>query len=204
MEIVLYIIGAIVAMVMFLPASGTTQIRNLPLLIALLSLVALYFIYRFIRAVVLLLKTKSCLISKGYSISKVAVFPFGASAFGRLSITAHKDGETLGVLCTLRKRKHWQCCFCDAEHLEFYKWTMSVAKSSKRGTVAQGRADKRRVRKQRLVWRKSDAAQPTKNILVFDKFPYSIKTARGNTEVGNGDDIGGAYIYDFKGLKKYM
>lgn len=204
MEIVLYIIGAIVAMVMFLPASGTTQIRNLPLLIALLSLVALYFIYRLIKAVVLLLKTKYILISKGYSISRVAIFPFGANVFGRLSITAQKGGAVVRVLCTLRKRKHWQCCFCDAEHVEFYKWTMPVAKSSKRGTVAQGGADKRRIRKQRLAWGKSDAEQHTKNILVFDKFPYSIKAAKGNAEVGNGDDIGGAYIYDLKGLKKYM
>ncbi|MBE6548365.1 MAG: hypothetical protein E7667_05780 [Ruminococcaceae bacterium] len=81
---------------------------------------------------------------------------------------------------------------------------MPVARSGKRGTVARGSSDKRRIRKQRLAWNKNADTDRVKNILVFDKFPYSMKMSKGNCEVGNGDDVGGVYIYNIDGLETYM
>ena len=65
MKYVVYIILAMTAGLLFLPRTGTSEIRNLPLLILLLSIICLLVLIRFFKYVILLAKTKNCLKRNG-------------------------------------------------------------------------------------------------------------------------------------------
>ena len=53
MKYFIYAVLAFIAALLFLPASGTTQIRNLPLLLFTLSVILLFMFVRFFKYVLL-------------------------------------------------------------------------------------------------------------------------------------------------------
>jgi len=60
MKYVVYVALAFIAGLLFLPRTGTTQIRNLPLLILILLIVLILILIRFFKHIVLMVKTKNC------------------------------------------------------------------------------------------------------------------------------------------------
>lgn len=201
MKIVLYIIATIVALVLFLPKTGSTEIRNVPILIAMLSIVAIYWIYKLTRAIILLLKAKRLLEKRHLKFESIRMFPFGASPYGRLSIVARGKDATYNILLTTRKRKGVQYHFCDGSNIEFYKTSGNMFKTRYSSGVVNMHVKK--VGKQKLKWADTGGANVIK-ILVVDKFPYKMTRAKGECEIGNGDNIDGTYLYDFKGFKNYI
>ena len=201
MKFVLYIIAAILALVLFLPAPGTTEIRNIPLLIVLLSLVAAYWVFKAVRAIALLLRTKRLLEKRHLKIERVRMFPFGADIHGRLSIVAGGKDATYNILLTTRKRKGIQYHFCDGENLELYKTSGNMFKTRYSSRVINVYVKK--VGKQKLKWADAGGSNVIK-ILILDRFPHKMTRARGECELGNGDNIDGTYLYDLKGFLNYI
>ena len=185
----LYIIAAIAALILFLPAPGTTEIRNVPILIAVLSLVAVYWIYKFVRMAICLHKTKALLEKRRFKIESIRMFPFGIVAIG-------KDA-TYNILLVSRRKRGVQYHFCDGNTIVFYRASGNVYR---RGVINM---HVKKVGKKILKWpdvRTSNAVR----ILVIDKFPYKITKVRGECELGNGDSVDGVYLYDWKGFSNFI
>ena len=64
MKYVLYVIATIVALFLFLPTTGSNEIRNLPLLIALLVIIVGLILWYLITRVAFLQKVKKALKNK--------------------------------------------------------------------------------------------------------------------------------------------
>ena len=70
MKYALYCILAFIGLALFLPKSGSTEIRNLPLLIVIISLLLVYAAYRYIKLIFLAYKVKKSLKKVGFTAKK--------------------------------------------------------------------------------------------------------------------------------------
>ena len=185
----LYVLAAIAALILFLPAPGTTEIRNIPILIAVLSLIIIYWVCRFIRMIIRLHKTKDLLEKRRFKIERVRMFPFG--------IVAKGNDATYNILLISRRKRGVQYHFCDGSTITFYRTSGNMYR---RGMINM---HVKKVGKQILKWPDTRASNVVR-ILIIDKFPYKITKVRGECELGNGDGIDGTYLYDFKGFLNYI
>ena len=87
MKYVIYGAGVILALALFAPASGTTKIRNLPLLIALVLCLLFFAFYRILKYAFLMHKAKNALKQKGFRREKTIFFPFASMLHGHYSMT---------------------------------------------------------------------------------------------------------------------
>ncbi len=179
----LYAGALIFGLALFLPSSGSTEIRNLPLLLAILSCIAAYFIYKFIALLILAYKIKSVLRKQGLQVKRTRLF------FGKGYTVAESQNETFDVYFLLRKSKYYRYHFNTVNRLEHWKTTFAVAKSSKRGTIARGTADTRMVGWQELSWRQFVKERTVHRYIVINKLPNSISDAAHREELSEGDQI---------------
>ena len=102
MKYVVYIAMLFVCGFLFLPRTGTTEIRNLPLLLFILTLILIYTLIRFIKYVLLIVKTKKQLKKSGIKKAKIK-FSLGPPFF-----------TVITALHFLTKTK-WHKLFCFQE-----------------------------------------------------------------------------------------
>lgn len=184
----LYAVAVIFGLALFLPASGSTEIRNLPLLLALLFCLAVYLICCLIVLGIFVHRIKSILRQKGMQVKRTRIFP------GWGYVVAETPTETVDVCFLLRKKKYYRYHFCSTNRVEYWKTTFSVARSSKRGTVARGAADTRMVGRQEISWRQFVEERRVHRYVVMNRLPDSISDAARREEVSDGDCICGSDI----------
>lgn len=202
MKYVVWIISAFIAFFMFVPKTGSTEIRNLPVLIAILALAALFLLCQLIRRIVFMRKVKKALKNNRCEIVKTVFNPFAARFHGRFSVTFKTEGRTVNALLLMRKRKYQRYHFESAQDLEFYRSTRVVFNSTKiQGATVSNLVETKMVGKQRLMWSEADC-----NIVVFDKLPDHITDSKTKNLLGRGDRIccTNIYISDLASLKEYL
>ena len=184
----LYAASVILGLALFLPTPGSTEIRNLPLLLALLFCLAVYLMCHLIIRLVLVHRIKSILRKKGMQVKRTRIF------LGWGYVVAETPSETVDVCFLLRKKKYYRYHFCSTNRVEYWKTTFSVARSSKRGTVARGAADTRMVGRQEISWRQFVEERRVYRYVVMNRLPDSISDAARREEVSDGDCICGSDI----------
>ena len=191
MKYVLYVIFAIVAFLLFFPTTDEKHIRNLPLLIAILAVIASLFIYHLIRRAVFMGKVKKALKTSGCEIIKTYFNPFASRLKGRYSVTFRKDGKTICAILLIKKRKYQRYHFANIDYLEFYRSNRVVFNSTRvRGAVISNLVETKLVGKQKLSWDAADI-----NIVVFNKIPDHITDSKTKNLLGKGDKICGTETY---------
>lgn len=191
MKYVLYVIAAIVALLLFLPTTDGNHIRNLPLLIMILVVIAGFLIYQIIRRAVFVKKVKKVLKNSGCEIIKTHFNPFASRLKGRYSVTFKKDGKTICAILLMKKRKYQRYHFENLERLEFYSSNRVVFKGSRvRGATISNLVETKLVGKQKLAWDEADV-----NLVVFNKIPDHITHSKNKDLLGKGDKICGAETY---------
>ena len=196
----LYALALILGLAFFLPTSGSTEIRNLPLLLAILGLVLIYWLYRSILLLVLAQKIKYALRQKGLEVRRTRLL------FGKGYVVAENAEETVDVYFLLLKRKYYRYHFVNPTLVEQWKTTFSVARSSKRGTVARGAADTRMVGRQNLSWRQFVEERKVQRFIVMNKLPDGISDAANREMPGEGDRIcnSDVTLWSLEGFQKEM
>jgi hypothetical protein len=192
MKLFIDIIICIVAAFVFLPAPGTTEIRNVPLLIIFHIFIFARIIFKLAKRVSFASKVRSALQQKGLGIVKS-----GISA-----ITAEKDGVTYNVKLIIRKNAHISYYFKDESTLEFYKTNRLVVNSVKaKGASATKYTETKRTGfTKKLKW-----AENVENMLVIDKFPAYVNDSVKKEPLGSGEKIcGKVSIYDYDGLSEFL
>ena len=191
MKYVIYTILGIIAFLLFMPETGTTEIRNLPLLILVVAVIVGFLIYYLIRRAVFLKKVKKELKKNGCEIIKTHFNPFASRLKGRYSVTFRKDGKTICAILLIKKRKYQRYHFANIDYLEFYRSNRVVFNSTRtRGAIISDLVETKLVGKQKLSWDVADI-----NIVVFNKIPDHITDSKTKNPLGKGDKICGTETY---------
>ena len=106
MKYIIWGAGVILALALFAPASGTTKIRNLPLLIALVLCLLVFAFYRILKHAFLMHKAKNALKQKGFHREKVTFFPFASMLHGHYSMTFRHSDKKVKIVFLVAKRKY--------------------------------------------------------------------------------------------------
>ena len=202
MKYVLYVIFAIVAFLLFFPTTGSNQIRNLPILIAILVIAAGFVLFALIRRVVLFQKIKKAIKKRDCEIIKSAFNPFAARLHGRYSVTFKSNGKIINALLLIRRRKYQRYHFENADYLEFYRSNRVVFRSIKsRGATISDLVETKKVGRQPLKWDDSD-----RNIIIFNKIPDHITDSAQKNLLGKGDRVceTETYIADIESLNQFL
>lgn len=188
---------------LFLPQSGTTEIRNLPLLLFILSLVLLFILIRFFKYALLVVKTQKQLKKIGVQKTKVNFFPWMSFFHGHYSINFSYNNKVTQIMLFSRKRIYQRYHFDSINKLEFYRSNRVVFNNIKAigGTISK-LIETNLVGKQKIKW---DDDSETR-IIIFDKLPEQITDFTKKENLGVGDQIGASniYLFDWISFCKHM
>lgn len=192
MKYIIYTILAIFGLALFLPEPGTTQIRNLPIFIFVVSCIAVYIIYRTARLALLMRKIKKSTKSAGMTIQKSRL------SIGNGYIIAKRNDENVLIRFLVRKRKFCRHHFASENVIEYYKTSAAMVKSSKRGTFAKGAVETRKVGEIQLCTIRNES-EFSKSFIVIDKMPDMVTDYKFQKNLFDGDIIGdnGAIFISF-------
>ena len=192
MKYVVYIAVLFVCGLLFLPRTGTTKIRNLPLLLFILSLVLIFILIRFFKYVLLVVKTKKQLKMIGIQQTKIKFFPWASFFHGHYSITFHHENNIAQIILLSRKSKYQRYHFDSVNKIEFYRSNRVVFNNIKaKGATISKLVETNLVGKQRLKW--DDAAKI--RIIIFDKLPEQITDCVKKENIGTGEQICASHMY---------
>ena len=200
MKILIGIFGVIFSFVLFLPKETGAPIRNLPLLIAVLVLVFILLLIRFLKYVALMLGAKRILHEKGFQAVKCHINPFVCRLRGRYMMTFQRNHEKLDVLFLVRRWRYPHYFFDAVNRIEFYVAHRMVYPGGKtRGVVMARQSEVYPAGRRELAWK----SMP-KGILLFDKLPNKVTDSVRKEELGCGDAICASEVrlYDLNGLKR--
>lgn len=186
MKYFVYTSLALIAIALFVPKTGTTQIRNLPLLLALLSLIAIFLLIRSVQYIVLILRTKHHLQKNGYRVQKTSVLPYPINKY---NLTVQNENQTLHIVCLLRKRPYWQYHFDSINRLEYYKSASTAVRSGGgySATMYRKNIETRYMGKSKLPFQQEDAGTA---VLIINRMPcYVSSNTRRNPSHSAGDLI---------------
>ena len=204
LKILIAFVLALFAGALFLPSADHSGIRNLPLLIALLSLVVLIFVVKVFQYLILMRKAKRILREKGFRCVKTVAFPFGAWLRGRYSMTFQNGQNAWDVVLLVRKKHYQHYYFKNINEIEFYRSNRVVFNGGKtRGGTISNLVETKLIGKQKIKWGSSTEGLDGKMMVLFDRLPYKTTDSVKRQELGNGDLIGdsNAYLYDLDGLQ---
>ena len=191
MKYLIYAGAAFCAGLLFLPRTGTSEIRNLPLLIAILTIVAIGIAVRFLKCVLLFCKAKKALARCGVKLEKVRFFPWASLFHGQYSLTFFHENRLVEMVLLSRKRKYRRYHFESVEKLEFYRANRVVFCNSRiRGATISNLVEVQRVGRQRIRWDSSAQAR----VILFDRLPDHITDSVKREYLGAGERICGSDV----------
>ena len=130
MKYLVYFILLFIAGLIFLPRTGTTEIRNKPLLIFVIFLIVIRILIRFFKYVLLMVKARRLLKQNRKKVIKIRFFPWASLFHGQYSITFQSEDEIAQIILISKKRKYQRYHFDSINRLEFYQANRVVFRSS--------------------------------------------------------------------------
>ena len=197
-----YVIGTgltFLALLLFLPAPNSTQLRNLPLLVTLLCLLAAVAAWRLLKYASLMAKAKRLLKSKKFKDIRCEYLPLSARLHGRYSLSFRHGSDTVQIVFLARKKKYPHYHFLNDNQIEFYKTILTVVSKQVVAQVSHATAT-RLVGRRRIAWNRA----ATVRIVLFDRLPPQISDAQKRGEIGVGEHMKSvnAYVLDWKAFEK--
>ena len=196
MKCFIYCLLGFIAFLVFAPESGSTEIRNPELLIALASIAAIILIIKSLKLALLASNMKKLLNENKYQVKRVR---FG---FGKVYITAENHKETLEICLLRRKKDYLKHHFAAAHHIELYKTTVSAVRTGRDIARVSKYSEVKHAGDIRIAKPKFDSA---KHYVVFDIFP-SLISDYTNRSLQIGDKIGESEIgvFDLKAFAEHI
>ncbi len=186
MKYLVYFILFLISGFLFLPKTGTTEIRNKPLLIFVICLIVIWILIRFFKYVLLMAKTRRLLKQNKKKVIKTQFFPWASLFHGQYSITFQSENEIAQIILISKRRKYQRYHFDSINRLEFYRSNRVVFRSSReQGATISNLVELNQVGKQKIKW--DDTAKM--RMIVFDKYPDFITDSIKKENLGTGDLI---------------
>ncbi len=166
------------AMLLFLPDSGSSIPRNLPLLLVICALFLLYAAVMLARRVILLGRTVRLLEGQGFVITRRRIAPTGSYILAKMA------GETVCIRLLIRSRPYLRYHFETPTRIELYRTGGTTVRLSSRGTLSRGAIEERCVRKKRFTAQKAD-----RTVFLFDKLPRRVTDTVSRHELAPGGPV---------------
>ena len=192
MKYAVYVGLAILAGVLFLPNANSTQLRNVPLLIALLSVLLLAVLIQLFRYAVFMAKAKKRLQNRLIRLTQSKFYPWAARGHGHYSFTLEWEGQTVQILLLVQKKRYQRYHFDRVDTLEFYRANRVVFRQGNvEGAKISKLVEVKQVGKQKLQWDDGAAIR----VVLFDRLPSEITDSTQKELLGAGDRICGSDVY---------
>ena len=179
MKYFIYCILAFIAFLLFVPETGSTEIRNPELLIAIAAIALIIFIVKLIRLVIFSGKIKKELSDNKYKIKKARL------GLGKAYITAADHKETLEICVLMRKKSYYKYHFADEDRIELYKTTVSAVRTGRDIAKVSKYSE---VKLAGVIRIAPPKAEDAKRFIVFDKFPTTASD-NANRSINVGDTV---------------
>jgi hypothetical protein len=190
MEYIIYFILLFIAFLLFVPETGSTEIRNPELLMAIAAIILIILIVKLIRLVLFAGKVKKELRENKYEIKKAR---FG---LGKIYIVAENHRETLEICVLMRKKSYYKYHFANENRIELYKTTVGAVRSGRDIAKVTKSAEVKLAGIIRIVPSKTENA---KRFIVFDQFPTTASdTVNRSLNVGDTVTESEIAVFDFK------
>ena len=121
MKYVVYPALAFVAALLFLPSHYSNGIRNLPLLIFIISCISLYYTVSAAKRVITLFKIRKRLIGEHMSIKRFSLVPNIFGIKEKYDIVAESRHSTVNIVLLMCRRSNLRYHFERPDLLEYYK-----------------------------------------------------------------------------------
>jgi hypothetical protein len=167
----------------FVPEEGRRELRNLPVLIAIVAFFLLCIAYRLVCMSLLWRRVRSVLLRHGYTARRTR-----CSLYTSFVLAENRDGK-LSICLLLRKRRFYRYHFVSPTQIEFWATSFFAATRNRSlGLVARGATFHSILGGQRLAWQ--DAEGEATRILVMDRMPNRVTDASPESgELSEGDCI---------------
>jgi hypothetical protein len=184
----------------FVPEEGSRELRNLPVLIAIVAFFLLCIAYRLVCMSLLWRRVRSVLLRHGYTARRTR-----CSLYTSFVLAENRDGK-LSICLLLRKRRFYRYHFVSPTQIEFWATSFWVATRNRSlGLVARGATFHSILGGQRLAWQ--DAEGEATRILLMDKMPNRVTDASPESgELVEGDALlrGDVTLLTPEGLSEYL
>jgi hypothetical protein len=190
MKYFIYCILAFIASLLFLPETGSTEIRNTELLWAIVAVILIVMIVRFCKLAGLASKVKKSLKENKYQIKSTR---FG---IGKVYITAENHKETLDICLLRRKKSYYKYHFANKNRIELYKTTVGAVRSGRDIAKVTKSAEVKLAGIIRIAPPKIENA---KRFIVFDQFPTTASdTVNRSLNIGDTVTESQIAVFDYK------
>ena len=190
MKYLLYIFLFFLAFLLFVPETGSTEIRNPELLMAIAAIILIILIFKLIKLAVFAGKAKKALRENKYEIKKARL------GLGKVYIVAENHKETLEICVLMRKKSYYKYHFANKNRVELYKTTVGAVRSGRDIAKVTKSAEVKLAGIIRIAPSKIENA---KRFIVFDKFPTTASdTVNRSLNIGDTVTESEIAVFDLK------
>ena len=190
MKYFVYCLLAFIAFLLFAPGSGSTEIRNPELLVAIAAFAAIVLIIRFLKLARLAGNVKNSLKENKFEIKSTR---FG---FGKVYIVAKNHKETLEICILMRKKSYYKYHFSNENRIELYKTTVGAVRTGRDIAKVTKSAEVKLAGIIRIAPPKIENA---KRFIVFDQFPTTASdTVNRSLHIGDTVTESEISVFDLK------
>lgn len=190
MKYVVYFILFFIAFLLFVPETGSTEIRNPELLMAIAAIILIILIVKLIKLAVFADKAKKALRENKYEIKKARL------GIGKVYIVAENHKETLEICILMRKKSYYKYHFANKNRIELYKTTVGAVRSGRDIAKVTKSAEVKLAGIIRIAPPKIENA---KRFIVFDQFPTTASdTVNRSLNIGDTVTESEIAVFDLK------
>ncbi len=216
MKWLVYSVLFIVAFFLFVPTTTSGEIRNLPLLIALIGAFILFWLIRYIRTFVFAMKTALLLKKQSFRITKAVLL------FQTAYLVAEGE-ECVYNICLYRGiNRKYRYHFEKSDVLEIYKTTRETYSGAKRNVdgahgppirmadkVFSGETMTKLAKRKKFLHIKPGSDKPVYRMVLLSEFPIYISdsiTDRSRDPIDEGETICGSetVVCSLDGLRAFF
>lgn len=196
MKYLIYAALLFIASLLFLPESGSTEIRNPEILMVIAAIILIILTVKLIKLAVFAGKVKKELSENKYEIKKARL------GFGKVYIVAENHKETLEICVLMRKKSYYKYHFANENRIELYKTTVGAVRSGRDIAKVTKSAEVKLAGVIRIAPPKIENA---KRFIVFDKFPTTASdTVNRSLNIGDTVTENQIAVFDLKAFVEYI
>ena len=190
MKYLIYAALLFIASLLFLPESGSTEIRNPEILIVIAAIILIILTVKLIKLAVFAGKVKNELRENKFEIKKARL------GFGKVYIVAENHKETLEICVLMRKKSYYKYHFANENRIELYKTTVGAVRSGRDIAKVTKSAEVKLAGIIRIAPPKIENA---KRFIVFDQFPTTASdTVNRSLNIGDTVTESQIAVFDLK------
>ncbi len=190
MKYIVYFILFFIAFLLFVPETGSTEIRNPELLMAIAAIILIILIVKLIKLAVFASKVKKELRENKYEIKKARL------GLGKVYIVAENHKETLEICVLMRKKSYYKYHFANENRIELYKTTVGAVRSGRDIAKVTKSAE---VKLAGIIRFAPTKIENAKRFIVFDKFPTTVSdTVNRSLQLGDRIIESETRVFDLK------